>query len=630
MRLIHTGDATQCGRFLTEHTMPRFSLVNRLMAAAAIASCVLPFSARAEEEKLVPARFTVRTDKLGLRWSINEGGVILNDNTECFANGGMLRIDANSVRFSRPMMTADGSEYVFAGTQLGLKITRRVRLDAERGAVRYLDVFENPGKAPLKVQAVIHTELPSSATQLLTFQEKPFTGALGNDDGGFAIVSEEGRNDGAIIVADPKAKPKPAIRVQGNRVFDVTYPLEIPAGASTAIVHYLAQRAQVSAKEGRDLLAAYYKRGRLFDPSIPKASEKLLANFTFGRPADEDDGTPPRLLDALAKLAEGADLSREKLDGILIDAGSKLLGTVIGGDFEIETVFGKTPVAFANVAGVAGGAGVLRPVRVFLRDGEILSGTVSGVKCAMSTDSGLAFDVDFAQIQLLTMRADARDSIAPAKAALLVTTQLGDRLALSAEAAAPLEAATPWGMARVPLADVRSIEPVREPFPSQKLVLTDRSSILAMLRGGDWTAPTLRFGPVKIAPQSIREMLRLAVGAKTAAAPHCELLGENRIAGTIDLPELHLATESSITPVDPKQIVEIAVSKSDDGAQSVIVKLAGGQELKGRLVETVLPLRSGERVWRVPVAHLVAFRIPEPEPPPEEKKEAEPAKEEVK
>ncbi len=611
--------------------MARFSLVTRLLAAAAIAACAVPFSARAQEEKLVPARFSVRADKFGLRWSINEGGVILNENTECFRNGGTLRIDTSSVQFPRPMMTADGSEYVFAGTLRGLKITRRVRLDAEHGAVRYLDVFENPGKTPLNVRAIVRTELSDNATQFFTFQEKPFTGALGNDDGGFAIVSEEGRNDGAIIVADPKAKQKPAIRIQSNRIIEATYPIDLPPGDSTAIVHYVAQRAQVSAKEGRDLLAAYYKRGRLFDPSIPKAFAKAVSNFTVGKPARDEPDAPLQLLDALTQLADDAKVSREKLDGLVIDAGSKLAGTITGGDFEIETAFGKTKVAFANVAGVAGGEGVLRPVRVFLRDGEILSGVVSGAKVTMVSDSGLSLDVDFSQMQLLTMRAADGDNVPPPKAALLLTTQLGDRLALSADAPAALEAATPWGMARVPLAEVRAIETVREPFPAQRFELTDRSRFLAMLRGGDWTAPTLRFGPVKLPPQGIREMRRIAARAQIPEGPHCELVGENLLAGTIDLPALRIATDSGITPVDPKRILEIEASTSADAGQTVMLKLAGGQALKGRLVDSVVPIRNGERVWRVPAAHFTAFRTPEPEPPPEEEKKAdEPAKEDAK
>ena len=49
-------------------------------------------------------------------------------------------------------------------------------------------------------------------------------------------------------------------------------------------------------------------------------------------------------------------------------------------------------------------------------------------------------------------------------------------------------------------------------------------------------------------------------------------------------------------------------------------------------MESIVPIRNGERVWRVPVAHFTAFRLPEPveEKAAEEKKADEPAKEEGK
>ena len=43
--------------------------------------------------------------------------------------------------------------------------------------------------------------------------------------------------------------------------------------------------------------------------------------------------------------------------------------------------------------------------------------------------------------------------------------------------------------------------------------------------------------------------------------------------------------------------------------------LADGQVMGGKLTESVLPIRSGARVWRVPLAHVVAVNVPPPEKP---------------
>jgi hypothetical protein len=134
----------------------------------------------------------------------------------------------------------------------------------------------------------------------------------------------------------------------------------------------------------------------------------------------------------------------------------------------------------------------------------------------------------------------------------------------------------------------------------------------------------LRFGLLNIVPQSIREIQNLAVIAAPeepaeedqVTSPRCELLGENRITGVIDLPELHLATDTSVTPVETRQILQVEMETEAGGERTASIKLIGGQELKGRLTETVLPIRAKDRVWRVPTVHLVAVRQPVPEAAP--------------
>ena len=263
----------------------------------------------------------------------------------------------------------------------------------------------------------------------------------------------------------------------------------------------------------------------------------------------------------------------------------------------------------------------------FLRDGEVLAGAVSGGGFAVTTDSGLHFEIDLAQIQLLALRKDTADGKPPKDTAALLTTQRGDCLALAEKSAAELQAATPWGMLRLPFAEIANLEYTREPFPGHRLTLADRSRLPVMLRGADWQVATVRFGTVKIAPPSVRE-LRTAgtraapaanVGAEGEAGfANCELSGGSRLAGVIDLSALHLASAKSTTPLDPKTITTLTRDAGEDGAALVKVTLADGQELSGRLVETTLPIRSGDRVWRVPAVHILSVNVPPPAKPKDE------------
>ena len=112
---------------------------------------------------------------------------------------------------------------------------------------------------------------------------------------------------------------------------------------------------------------------------------------------------------------------------------------------------------------------------------------------------------------------------------------------------------------------------------------------------------------------------------------NCELIGENRLTGVIDLPELHLASAKSTTPLDPKTITKIERESGEDGAEATVkVHLADGQVMAGKLTESVLPIRSGARVWRVPLAHIVAVNVPPPEKPKAEEAPAPPAPAEPK
>ena len=600
--------------------MARTSLLVRLAVCCALARGFL--NCFAADEALIPARFNQPTDSLGFRWDISQQGTVADGSNDCFDNAAVLRVNRTVVSFARPMMTSDGSEFVLTGRSGPIAITRRIRLDASNAVVRYLEIFENTGTANLSFQATLHTDLGNNATQTMTERDKMFAGQLAKDEGAIVAMQNSDRPGVVFLLADPKSKVKPTVLINSGRGFDMAYDLPLKPSGSVAILHYLAQRNQANSASARLLFKQFTKDGRLTDPKIPKAFTKLIANFST-RAEGEEDGVAAPVLAALQALLEAAEINRGKADTVLLDAGAKLAGTVTGGDFAIETEFGKTAVAFADIAGLTGGGGVQRPVRVFLRDGEVLIGTATGAKFAMATDTGLAFDIDLAQIQMLALRRGDSDGLPPANAAALLTTHRGDCLALaSPTAAAEMQAATPWGMIHVPLAEIESLAYVRDPFPTHRLVLADRSRLLVMLRGDEWQLATTRFGNVKIVPQSVRELRRAGAPPPPESDEHpmtganCELIGENRITGVIDLPELHLASAKSTTPLDPKTITKIERESGEDGAEATVkVHLADGQVMGGRLTESVLPIRSGARVWRVPLAHVVAVNVPPPEKP---------------
>jgi hypothetical protein len=595
-----------------------------LARAAVCCSCFLFFTGASTgqaPEQLIPARFQQLNDALGFRWDFAPNGAINDGTNDCFDGGAILRINQSQLGFGRPMMTADGSEYVLSTKTPQLVVTRRIRLDRTAGFARYLEIVSNSGKEQQTVQITIHSDLGGNSAQVITDAEKPFAGQLEKGEGALVAMQSDSRAGVVFFVADPKGKQKPTVRVESGRSFDFTYEFKLKPGESAAVVHYIAQRNAASVADARALQKILYKRGRLSDATIPKDLTASLVNFSTTKPAaaEEEAESGPTLVE-LQTLLEAAEITRGATDVVMIDPSAKLTGTVTGGEFQVTTAFGKTEVPFADVAAITGGAGVQRPVRIFLRTGEIFTGTVEGAPLSMTTETGLKLPVDLAQIHLVAFRTSPADGAPPPDSAAFLNTQRGDRLAITAGATAPLQAATPWGMLEVQISELEALIYVRDPFPAHRLLLTDQSQLLVMLRGTEWRLPTARFGEVKLVPQSIRELHRAGSKVRLSAdeeapqitGPSCDLLGNSRIAGVVDLPRLHLNTGAGSTPFDPAKMAELLREPGADGAEATItVKLAEGHELTGRLAETVLPVRSGARIWRVPVAHLVSIKVPE-------------------
>jgi hypothetical protein len=583
--------------------------------------------AAAKPEALVPARFQQSLDARGMRWDLTPDGTINDGSNDCFDTAEMLQLNRSRVGFSQPMMTADGAEFVFAGRNREFVVSRRVRLDAALGVMRYLESVTNTGRSPATVQLTLISTLGGSAQQVVDENQVPIL-TLGPKQGALAAMQNGSRPGVVFLLTDGKAKVRPSVTIQDNRRFEVTYDLTIPAGATVSVVHYVAQRPGATKRDIVDLQNALTKRGRLADSTIDRKTLETLVNFPGG--AAEPDA-PASILAPLDELAVAAETERGASDTLCIDASTKLAGTVTGNSFDLDTSFGRTRIEFKELAGVAGGDGVQRMPRIFLRSGDILTGTVTGADYHMLARNGLKLPLDFAAIHLLILRKAAADATAGAKPLWLVGTYRGERLVIAADDASPLEVATPWGAASVPFRDVAALTYLRDPFPAHRLVTADGSRLLVMPHGGELKIPGTRFGVVKLMPQMVRTIERVEpAGTVTkpdeeddsddVTTPQSDLTGDNRLVGALETRELHLASDAGLTPVATSAIIRLEAPDPKDAKEGVepqwTVRLADDQELHGRLVEKVLPIRSAGRIWNVPASHLITFRAPKPAPKP--------------
>ncbi len=562
-----------------------------------------------------PITFTVLTDSLGFRWDVQANGMVTDGTNDCFDGGMVLQVNGQAFP-TLPRVSAEriasGRGYMLGATLAGAKVTRRILLDRKRGALRYLEVFENPGKSRLKLGVVLYTTLGGGNRQVLTNTGKAFPGSLGRKFTGLLALSRDKRPSVMFLLAGSRSKCRPAVSVSGNRGFVFTYMLDLEPGKTVSLVHLVAQRNAMPASGARKLFGTFCRVSRLIGVEVPKNLRPTIANFALGGEPLPDPGP---LLAVVTELAENLALERGKLGALVLENGEHVSGTLSCAGLKVETSRGTVKTPLRDVALLIGGAGTGRRARVHLRSGEILTGKILARELMLKTGAGLEMTLKPERINALFTPAGPRDGKAPAGAVAFLRTHRGDRLALSAEKPLVIEAATAWGALRVPLKELERLDYLTEPRTGHRLVLADGSRLSVILRGGALELASLRFGLIKVDPSEIAGVLRVGAGTVASASgepktPYCRLVGGDLLAGAPDLPKIEVAALSGPTVLAPDRIRSMRRSESDGAGERLqpgfTFEMVDGHAVSGALKESVVPIRSAARVWRVPVWHLAA------------------------
>jgi hypothetical protein len=367
----------------------------------------------------------------------------------------------------------------------------------------------------------------------------------------------------------------------------------------------------------KDRLKVFQDRQWLAD--LPDSVTKSLINVRRYAPAANLPMGP--LLQPVLELASQFNVERGKADILVQDEQSRLTGAVSGGSLAIESMPGKVSLPLADVALLCGGGGMDRPMRVYLRNGEILLGRIQGADLTLKAQGGVEAKLPLAKVNMLFLHATADDGKAPAEACAMLQTHDGQRLLVSGSDAR-FQAASPWGGLELDLGEIVSLARRHEPQPLYRLSLRDGSELSVVLQGEMPAVNSLRFGPVKLAAVGLRQIwsLKAPPAKKTnaeeddltaaPAGPRCQLIGDNVLAGTIAAPRLLLAT--------PGGTLELAVSgiqtaqrtgdpKADGPFQ---FEMANGRQVTGTLANRTVPFRFHGTVWEISAQHLIGFTGP--------------------
>lgn len=567
--------------------------------------------------KLVPATNNALTDGQGGSWQFDNSGAI-DGNT--FNNLNMMIIDQRS-QFNaqaQAQQSADGSELVLTsvvqsgnGTG-GFTVIRRARSMPKAGAVRWVDIVHNTGTAPVSTILTYRSYFNSGALQLVG-ENGPFVpGPLGAKDGAVVILGQpnSGGRDVVLGLCSPRSKLKPTVMVNNNQVM-VTWTLTIPAGRALALVHCMSERSGVTTPAAlRNVLKPW--RQAAFVADLAPGLRHLIAN-TGGAggaaPSSDDAGLASAIPEALVE-ARGDDS-----DLLALGAGTRLRGDAASGDLSVKVAEQRHRIPWNEVMALAGGAAP----RVFLRDGAVLTGVDPEAACTFALATGQTISLNAGRVGWLLRRPQAGEGLPPGE--VLVETADHQRL-VGRPGSSRLHCAMVWGSLELRLEDIATLAPAES--GGSQISLRDGSHFTAFCSGGTIAIETRLTGTRHIEMASVMGLLgeRKASADETREpeiqrAPWLQLIGGQVLAGTIDLPELHLRLEGNRLPVPPAQIRRLTnLIDEVEGWQPrqprVRLELWTGDVVEGLIEEVLIPLRSAGGRLLVPASDLIEAQVPTP------------------
>jgi hypothetical protein len=560
--------------------------------------------------KLVPAQYSMRTDALGGTWQVGPDGSLTGTNNSGLQSGGELYVDGNNWNPSSQMQTPDGSELVMSGPAGSLQVVRRLRLDPKLGVMRFVDIFTNTGTAPVNAGVTYSFQHRYQAQPVLAENGQAFTGAFDKNVGGFVAIHDPryGGNmpDMLYILADPASPSKPIANGNNNWYnFGLQWALTVPAGQSVALVMGVGQRNLNGGADPKVIAEVFAAvRNRAFIADLPPALRRILINWRRTTSSiDTRTSTIPE--DLVAARGDG--------DLLAMGAGTRLRGEAAGGELTITGTHGTAKIPWANIAAIAGG----NPGRLFLRDGQVLAGAISGPGLAFTLSTGDKVELAAEQVSWIVRR----DDVSAPRSALLLETADGDRLAVSPAADARLRLATAWGILDLAIGDLAALG--RDENGSQ-VQLTDGSKLVGQLCGDDLIVDTALFGKRSLNQRGLRGIIRPSHGKEKDEAdedptgPSIQLATGQILMGTVDLPAVHLRQGTTRLPFPPAQAkVMTMTAAGDDLDPGAMVKLQlwNGDTAEGRLEHSLLPVRVAGQVLRIPVADIAEVQVPKPAVP---------------
>jgi hypothetical protein len=586
-------------------------------------SPVLP----AEERGLIPAAFGIWTDGTGGSWSVEASGNISRIGSTMVNSGLALLVDEEKFAPQAPLMTPDGKELVINGAALpahpGLRVQRRVRLLEEPGGLRYVELFHNDSGDPVRLSVGLTTSFSGNFKTFLSDRGRSEPLLLVPAETGVMVLPGASQSSRAFLftLAGAAGGEKPTISSQNRYGLTFRYPLALGPGESAAIVHHVAQIVVPQSFDRRTLLdlCRPYSLDRLrtgFDPAWAGVVANALEPVGFSARSVFASGG----LRALGLVPGATDL-------LAAGEGTRLPGKAEGGPVKLISVCGLAEFPLDRIAGLAGPkvAGPGRG-RVYLRDGQVLSGAIEAPGLAFLPTGGSRVAIDPATLDRLVFAGTGKEADWPESFVAMIETRDGDRIGVPGVGALPgLSLATAWGVMTIPIEELLWLAPAGDGLPGHRAELRNGTRLtglldvaelsLALPGGTSASIPASRVNSILT-----REGVGQAPGERVAAAGTVlGLAGGETLVGSVSDTTLSIQVETGAIEAalgEVRRLTRIGtgngalVGEAED-ARFRLERWDGGTLVGSARVEALSVVVAG-RTWQIPLREIESIDFASP------------------
>lgn len=608
------------------------------------------------EIREIPDRFFAVQDSSGFFWQAFGNGALVSGDAQYLQSGLNLLVDGVAFAPGRalvrePQAGAEKIDLRLEEKRADLTVSRDLWFDTRRSAVRVFDTFTNTSAAAKTVTVSLRTTYPFAWQSL----HGTGGGLLSNDpalqlgarDYSLCVhfSPSEGRHDTLFVMGSEKGGEMAELKASANsRELTFVYPIEIAAGESRSLLHWIMQRNLPDVSQDLAALSPFIQRDRLIVPEVDPNSSARVANFA--PTAFQIEATAPaqiKALVALNRLTDRIGFHRRSEDIMWMSPTNQIAGTVKReGSLTIGTAYtGEQQALIADIAAIRGTAGNGRNPMVYLRDGRVLAGPIRSGEIAWSIGAttttpaapALAEPVDSAMLNLLLLATGPNDGVAPAKTTHFLQLIDGTVLPIVASTDLAMDLMAPWGKEKWLWSDLVEAGQVSLPSPRLRVVHRNGSEVSALLTTGTWSLTTAAGTTVEI-PTSAIDRLWTAGGAglarltgNPAGTPWLDfaevptgqgpstgflLAGNQLIDAAFAGEKIALSEGGREWQVETARIVSLRRSPEPDAHGIVEVELDSGEKLSGRFSAPYLALARNGVELEIPGSWVLGYRKAKP------------------